>query len=103
MEKKNPRITRIRYFYLIYINFKVPSIKWTTLKSFFIIMKLNIITNSQSLDKIDISYIWPWRRMYEGGSISNQLIPFPIDRDGHDFHALFQYMFYTWVQNCTRI
>ena len=30
-------------------------------------------------------------------------IPFPIDRDGHDFHALFQYMFYTWVQNCTLI
>ena len=26
-----------------------------------------------------------------------------MDRDGHDFHALFQYMFYTWVQNCTRI
>ena len=40
---------------------------------------------------------------YEGESISNQPIPFPIDRDGHDFHALFQYMFYTWVQNCTRI
>ena len=26
-----------------------------------------------------------------------------MDRDGHDFHALFQYMFYTWVQNCTHI
>ena len=26
-----------------------------------------------------------------------------MDRDGHDFHASFQYMFYTWVQNCTRI
>ena len=26
-----------------------------------------------------------------------------MDRDGHHFHALFQYMFYTWVQNCTRI
>ena len=24
---------------------------------------------------------------YEGESISNQPIPFPIDRDGHDFHA----------------
>ena len=24
-----------------------------------------------------------------------------MDRDGHDFHALFQYMFYTWIQNCT--
>ena len=33
----------------------------------------------------------------------NQPIPFPIDRDGHDFHALFQYMYYIWVQNCTRI
>ena len=40
---------------------------------------------------------------YEGESISNQPIPLPMDRDGHDFHALFQYMFYTWVQNCTRI
>ena len=30
-------------------------------------------------------------------------ILFPMDRDGHDFHALFQYMFYTWVQNCTLI
>ena len=36
---------------------------------------------------------------YEGESISNQ----PIDQDGHDFHALFQYIFYTWVQNCTLI
>ena len=28
-----------------------------------------------------------------------------MDRDGHDFHALFQYMFYTWVnvQECTLI
>ena len=30
---------------------------------------------------------------YEDKSISNQPIPFPIDRDGHDFHALFQHMF----------
>ena len=42
-------------------------------------------------------------RYYEGESISNQPIPFPMDRDGHDFHALFQYLFYTLVQNCTRI
>ena len=42
-------------------------------------------------------------RIYEGESISNQPIPIPMDRDGHDFHALFQYMYYTWVQNCTRI
>ena len=40
---------------------------------------------------------------YEGVSINNQPIPFPMNRDGHDFHALFQYMFYIWVQNCTRI
>ena len=31
--------------------------------------------------------------LYKGESISNQPIPFPMDRDGHDFHALFQYMF----------
>ena len=43
------------------------------------------------------------RTKYEGVSINNQPIPFPMDRDGHDFHALFRYMFYTWVQNCTRI
>ena len=42
-------------------------------------------------------------RLYEGVSINNQPVPFPMDRDVHDFHALFQYMFYTWVQNCTRI
>ena len=36
-------------------------------------------------------------------SINNQPIPFPMDGDSHDFHALFQYMFYTWVQNCTCI
>ena len=31
--------------------------------------------------------------MYEGKSISNQPIPFSIDRDTQDLHALFQYMF----------
>ena len=41
--------------------------------------------------------------IYEGESISNQPIPFPMDQDGHDFHALFQYIVYTWVQNRTRI
>ena len=40
---------------------------------------------------------------YEGVLINNQPIPCPMDRDGHDFHALFQYMFCTLVQNCTRI
>ena len=38
---------------------------------------------------------------YEGESISNQPFPFPISQDGHDFHVLFQYMFYMWVQKCT--
>ena len=41
--------------------------------------------------------------LYEGESISNQPNLFPMDRDGHDFHALFQYMFDTWVQNCILI
>ena len=31
---------------------------------------------------------------YEGVSINNQPIPFPMYRDGHDFLALFQYMLY---------
>ena len=31
--------------------------------------------------------------IYEGKSISNQPIPLPIDRDTHDLHAFFQYMF----------
>ena len=44
-----------------------------------------------------------WFLQYEGVSINNQTIPFPMDQDGHDFHALFQYMIYTWVQNYTRI
>ena len=40
---------------------------------------------------------------YKGVSINNQPIPFPMDQDDHDFQALFQYMFYTGVQNCTCI
>ena len=40
---------------------------------------------------------------YEGVSINNQPMPFLMDRDGHHFNTLFQYMFYTGVQNCTRI
>ena len=40
---------------------------------------------------------------YKSVSINNQPIPFQMDWDGHDFHALFQYMFYTSVQNCMRI
>ena len=41
--------------------------------------------------------------VYEGKSISNQPISFSIDRDGHGFHTLFQYNFYTWVKHCTLI
>ena len=40
---------------------------------------------------------------YEGESIINQPIPLPMDQDGHDIHALFQYMFNMWVRNCTPI
>ena len=45
------------------------------------------------------NFLW----IYKGESISNQAIPFPMDRDGQDFHALFQYMFHTCVENCTLI
>ena len=41
--------------------------------------------------------------MYEGMSINKKPIPFPMDQAGQDFHVLFLYMFYTWVQNCTHI
>ena len=40
---------------------------------------------------------------HEGESISNQPIPYLVDRDGHDFRALLQYMFYTWLLNCTLV
>ena len=40
---------------------------------------------------------------YEGESISNQPTPFPMNQDGHDFQALFQYMFYIGVKNWTLI
>ena len=45
------------------------------------------------LDKNSISYMR-----------ASQLVtrfPFPLDRDGHDFHTLVQYMFKTRVQRCT--
>ena len=58
---------------------------------------------TDSLSKTDETETVEDLPKYEGVSINNQPIPFPMDRDGHDFHALFQYMFYTWVQNCTRI
>ena len=41
--------------------------------------------------------------IYEGESISNQPILFPKDGDGHGVHVLFQYKFYTWIQNCTLV
>ena len=47
-----------------------------------------------------LSSLGPLDPFYEGMSINNQLIPFSIDRDGHDFHDLFQYMFYKCVINC---
>ena len=50
-----------------------------------------------------VHFFTRFMHMYEGVSINNQPIPFPMDRDGHEFHALFQYMIYTWVQNYTRI
>ena len=40
---------------------------------------------------------------YEGESISNQPISFPVDQDNQYFHDLIQYMLYAWVQNCKRI
>ena len=61
----------------------------------------NVITTKHYLSQK--AWSLPLSTLYESESISNQPIPFPMDRDGHDFHALFQYMFYTWVQNCTRI
>ena len=33
------------------------------------------------------------KERYEGESISNQSILFPMDRDGHDLHALFLLLF----------
>ena len=32
-------------------------------------------------------------KIYEGESISSQSVPFPINQDSCNFHALFQYMF----------
>ena len=58
----------------------------------------NLSTESTSVLSVSIKSLY-----YEGVSINNQPIPFPMDRDGHDFHALFQYMIYTWVQNYTGI
>ena len=53
--------------------------------------------------KGDIFVTYFFSAHYEGVSINNQPISFPMDQDGHDFNSLFQYMFYSWVQNCTRI
>ena len=35
---------------------------------------------------------------YEGMSINNQPIPFPMDRDSHDFHVLFQYNYVLYME-----
>ena len=61
------------------------------------LFSLSHLQTENSWSMVETFYI------YEGESISNQPNLFPVDRDGHDFHALFQYMFYTWVQNCTLI
>ena len=49
------------------------------------------------------SRLFKQSELYKGESISNQPIPFSMNRDGHDFQALFQYMFYTREQNYTLI
>ena len=61
------------------------------------------LVNDNHMDNWKFWCLYTVAGLYKGESISNQPIPFPMDRDGHDFHALFQYMFYTWVQNCTHI
>ena len=66
-------------------------------------MSTHILCFLAEVRKIMYTPVNPSFTIYEGVSINNQPIPFPMDRDGHDFHALFQYMFYTWVQNCTRV
>ena len=50
-----------------------------------------------NVESVAVSYLQVQKTpsCYEGVSINNQPIPFPMDRDGHDFQALFQYMFYT--------
>ena len=67
-------------------------------------MYLNVVGSESvfCIPQVNIVHL-PLESMYEGVSINNQPIPFPMDRDGHDFHALLQYMFYTLVQNCTHI
>ena len=70
---------------------------WITIpRSIVIDYNLTLALNKLTNDKLIVC-------CDEGESISNQPIPFPIDRDAHDFHALFQCMIYTWVQNYTRI
>ena len=63
-------------------------------KSIIININQHFLTKNEQYSKL--------RHIHEGESISNQTIPFPIDRDGHDFHALFQHIFYMCLQNCTR-
>ena len=55
----------------------------------FVSQRLQIQTSCRRHREADLDIC----HIYEGKSISNQPIPFPIDRDTQDFHALFQYMF----------
>ena len=62
------------------------------------LLKLNIQgkvkKNQPNLFLVEIDlFFFDVIALYEGKSISNQPIPFPIDRDTQNFHALFQYMF----------
>ena len=52
---------------------------------------------------ISVGYIYTQTSFIEGEPKGNQPILYRMDRDGHDFHALFQYVYYKWVQNCTLI
>ena len=53
------------------------------------------VYNDNSLSSWIISSVLTNKSWYnnESESVSNQRIHFPMDRDAHDFHALFQYMF----------
>ena len=88
------------YFSIIFQTKKSAlSIKSCFSLMFALLHSTHLHSAGQKHEAQNLSYIY----VYEGESISNQPIPFPMDRDRHDFHALFQYMFYIWVQNCTRI
>ena len=52
-----------------------------------------IIVSDCMKTSMKLSYLSIFR-LYEGMSVNNQPIPFPMDRDSHDFHALFHYVLY---------